>query len=142
MPQAQPLLTRLQNGAIAVALRNQNVYADPDNDHPLPRGLSAGDQITVVGQSAIGAGQRWWRVRKAGEAGFAWTAECDQRQYYLEPAIAPGETVTTYVVKAGDSWSMIAAQFERAVQTLQQADPALVRPHDVIHPGDRMWIPG
>ncbi len=142
MPHAQPLPTRLQDGAIAVALHDQPVYADPGNDRPLPRGLSASDRITVVGQPAIGEGRRWWRVRKAGEAGFAWTVECDHDRYYLEPAVAPGETVTIYVVKAGDSWSTIAARFRTTVRALQRANPDLVRPHDVIHPGDRMRIPG
>ena len=87
MPHSQPLPTRLQDGTVAVALGNQHLFANPDATDSLPRSLSRGDQITVFGEPANGKGKRWWRVRQADEAGFAWTIECDQDRYYLEPAV-------------------------------------------------------
>lgn len=85
MPHFQPLPTRLRDGVVAVALCNQNVCDGPGRDRPLPHGLSRGAEVVVFGEAAIGAGKRWWRVREAGEAGFAWTVECDCDRYYLEP---------------------------------------------------------
>ena len=54
---------------------------------------------------------------------------------------ATGGAGQWYVVQPGDSWSAIAAKFRTTVAALQQANPTLKRPQDVIHPGDRMWIP-
>ena len=75
----------------------------------------------------------------AGESGSAWTYERDAVRYFLEPTQAgDGQW---YVVQPGDSWSTIAAKFHTTIATLRQADPSLKRAQDVIHLGDRMWIP-
>lgn len=89
MPHSQPLDTRLHDGAVAVSLGNRQVYSNPDADRSLPRGLVKGNKVTVFGEPAIGEGKRWWRIRKTGEVGFAWTVECDHDRYYLEPAGTP-----------------------------------------------------
>lgn len=54
----QPLPTRLHDGAVAVALADRNVFSGLDEGHPLHPALANGDEITIMGESAIGASNR------------------------------------------------------------------------------------
>ena len=46
-----------------------------------------------------------------------------------------------YTVQPGDSWSVIARRTGTSVQALQAANPAKVRPGNVIYAGESLWIP-
>ena len=85
MPNSQPLSTRLHTGVVALALVDQKVFSGPDEHSPLVCCLARGDEITVLGEPAIGAGKRWWRIRKTGATNIAWALECDRERYYLLP---------------------------------------------------------
>ena len=135
----QPLISRLHAGIEARALTNLPLSGLPLGGRPFGQ-LRAGERVTVTGDTRVHDGKRWWQVSEigaTGPGGLAWTYECDSTRYYLEPA----NTGTWYEVRSGDSWSKIAAQFHTTVAALKQANPSLVRRGDIIHPGERMWIP-
>jgi len=46
-----------------------------------------------------------------------------------------------YTVQPGDSWSVIARRTGTSVQALQAANPAKVRPGNIIYAGESLWIP-
>ena len=94
MPNSQPLPTQLRAGDAAITLSKQAVFTGPDQAYPLLWGLAKDAKVTVLGEPAIGAGQRWWRVRKHGDSGFAWMVECDQERYYLAPLISGSRPLT------------------------------------------------
>lgn len=49
---------------------------------------------------------------------------------------------TTYVVQAGDSWSVIAKRFGLSIRLLKGANPDSIRPDDILHRGETLLIPG
>ena len=46
-----------------------------------------------------------------------------------------------YTVQPGDSWSVIARRTGTSVQVLQAANPAKVRPGNIIYAGESLWVP-
>jgi LysM repeat protein len=79
---------------------------------------------------ALGLGLLFWPALPAGHNALA-------------QGVTQGATGGYYyVVQLGDTWTEIAARNGLTYAQLQAANPTLLRPGDVLWPGDRLFIPG
>ena len=56
-----------------------------------------------------------------------------------------GETIiprgSFYTIRRGESWAYVAKRAGLSIATLQLANPELVRPRDIVHPGETIYVP-
>ncbi len=103
--------------------------------HGAPAGTNEGEENDpptshLWAVLALGLGLLFWPALPAGN--FAW--------HKASRRALP--TADYYVVQMGDTWTEIAARNGLTYAQLQAANPTVLRPGDVLWPGDRLFIPG
>jgi hypothetical protein len=85
-----------------------------------------------------------WRIKDNSGPGSGFTYEYRDGHFHLAPVGPPpsGEGFFWYTVGPGDNWSKIASDYGTTVAILQSMNRQLIRPQDILHPGDRMRVPG
>ncbi len=84
-----------------------------------------------------------WRLALALGLGLLFWPALPAGNFALAQGVTPGATNGYYyVVQMGDTWTEIAARNGLTYAQLQAANPTVLRPGDVLWPGDRLFIPG
>lgn len=146
---------RLQVGDRVMVTDDPNepnvIRTEPSKSSDLIGRLQPGEEAIIIGdvQCDLAHHIQYWQIALSPDF-VGWTGECDGANYWLEPVIVNrnGRQMGYYYqVQPSESWSVIAHALDggleggMTVAQLQALNPELVRPGDVLHVGDRLWIP-